>query len=140
MAETLAFELVSPERLLVSEPVEMVVVPGAEGDFAAMPRHAPVLSALRAGVIEIHRGGQASRRIFVAGGFAEVTPERCTVLAEEAVPLAELDAAQAAALIQAAEREIAEAQGDDAKALARERLAIAEALRAALGAAPPAAH
>ena len=73
MAETLQFELVSPERLVLSQPAEMVVVPGAEGDFGAMPRHAPLISAVRPGVIDVYQGGAITSRIFVAGGFAEVT-------------------------------------------------------------------
>ncbi|MEC8182988.1 MAG: F0F1 ATP synthase subunit epsilon [Pseudomonadota bacterium] len=91
MVETTAFELVSPERLLVSKNVEMVVVPGAEGYFGVLPRHAPMISTLNAGVIDIHQGGQVGERIFIAGGFAEVTEGRCTVLAEEAVPVGEID-------------------------------------------------
>ena len=82
MAETTAFELVSPERLLVSKDVEMVVVPGAEGYFGVLPRHAPMISTLMAGVIDIHHGGKVDEQIFIAGGFAEVTESRCTVLAE----------------------------------------------------------
>ena len=85
MAETTAFELVSPERLLVSKDVEMVVVPGAEGYFGVLPRHAPMISTLNAGVIDIHQGGQVGERIFIAGGFA--------VLAEEAMPVGEIDPA-----------------------------------------------
>ena len=93
MVETTAFELVSPERLLVSKDVEMVVVPGAEGYFGVLPRHAPMISTLNAGVIDIHQGGQVGERIFIAGGFAEVTEGRCTVLAEEAMPVGEIDPA-----------------------------------------------
>mgnify|MGYP003700703339 CR=1 FL=1 len=86
MAEgKVAFELVSPERLLLSEEVDMVEVPGEEGDFGVLVRHAPLISTLRPGVIKVHDGGSVTQRIFVAGGFAEVTPQRCTVLAEEAV-------------------------------------------------------
>ena len=92
MAEDqVSFELVSPEKLLVSQPVEMVVVPGEEGDFGVLPRHAPMISKVRPGLIQIYQGGQVQESIFVAGGFAEVTPARCTVLAEEAVPLGEID-------------------------------------------------
>src|SRR3546814_18203914 len=84
MAEgKVAFELVSPERLLLSEEVDMVVVPGEEGDFGVLVRHAPLISTLRPGVIKVHNGGSVTEQIFVAGGFAEVTPSRCTVLAEE---------------------------------------------------------
>ena len=93
MAETTAFELVSPERQQVSKAVEMVVVPGAEGYFGVLPRHAPMISTLNAGVIDIHQVGQVGERIFIAGGFAEVTESRCTVLAEEAVPVGEIDPA-----------------------------------------------
>src|SRR4051794_16843833 len=93
MAETTQFELVTPERLVFSEPAEMVVVPGSEGLFAAMPRHAPFLSTLKPGVIEVYEGGKVRQRIFVAGGFAEVTPERLTVLAERAVLVADIDRA-----------------------------------------------
>ena len=74
-----AFELVSPERLVVSMPVDMVVVPGGEGDFGVLPGHAPLIASVRPGVIEIYDGREVSDRIFVAGGFAEVTRERCTV-------------------------------------------------------------
>ena len=87
------FELVAPERVLVSKAVEMVVVPGAEGDFGVLVGHAPLISSLRNGVIEIHDEGTITDRIFVAGGFAEVTADRCTVLAVEAIPVAELDRA-----------------------------------------------
>ncbi len=93
MAETTQFELVSPERLVLSRAVEMVVVPGSEGYFGVLPRHAPMISTLSAGVIDIYEGGQVVDRIFVAGGFAEVTETRCTVLAESATPLAEVDVA-----------------------------------------------
>ena len=87
MAEKLRFELVSPERLLLSEEVRMVVIPGAEGNFGALPRHAPFLSMIRPGVIEVYAEKQVSERLFVAGGYAEVTPVRCTVLADAAMPV-----------------------------------------------------
>ena len=88
------FELVTPERLVVSTPVEMVVVPGSEGNFGVLPGHAPFISTLRPGTIDIYEGRTVTRRIFVGGGFAEVTPERCTVLADEAMPPEALDRAQ----------------------------------------------
>ena len=88
------FELVSPERLLVSEPVDMVVVPGAEGDFGVLPRHAPLISTVRPGVIRIFEGNQVTSEIFIAGGFAEVTGTRCTVLAEVAMPVGDIDKAK----------------------------------------------
>ena len=116
MADTVEFELVSPQRLVKSQPVEMVVVPGAEGDLGVLPGHSPLIAEVRPGVIDIHEGGKVGEQIFVAGGFCEVSPERCTVLAEEATPVAELDKAAAEARLQAAskgededERRIAEA-------------------------------
>src|SRR5579862_4006040 len=91
MAGRIGFELVSPEKLLLSEDVEMVVVPGGEGNFGVLPGHALFISTVRPGVIDVYEGNRVSERIFVSGGFAEVTPERCTVLADEAVPISSLD-------------------------------------------------
>jgi F-type H+-transporting ATPase subunit epsilon len=93
MADKVQFELVSPEKLLLSEAVEMVVIPGSEGDFGVLPGHSLLISTIRPGVIDVYDGGSVGERIFISGGFAEVTPERCTVLADEAVPLSALDAA-----------------------------------------------
>jgi F-type H+-transporting ATPase subunit epsilon len=87
------FELVTPERLLLSEMVEMVVVPGTEGNFGVLPGHAPLISTIRPGMIEIYQGQTVTRQIFVVSGIAEVTPERCTVLADEAVSPDTLDRA-----------------------------------------------
>ena len=91
MPDRVQFELVTPERLLISEAVEMVVVPGTEGNFGVLPGHALLMSTVRPGAIEVYEGQRVIRRIFVAGGFAEVTPERCTVLADDAVPTDALD-------------------------------------------------
>jgi F-type H+-transporting ATPase subunit epsilon len=127
-----AFELVSPQRLLVSEDVEMVVIPGADGDFGVLPGHSPLISNVRPGVIHIFAGGAVTSRIFVAGGFAEVTGERCTVLAEEAMPVEDIERA-------AAERELADsrddagdASSDSERDAAQRRIGIAEAKLAAL--------
>ncbi len=132
MAERVEFELVSPERLLLSEPVEMVVVPGAEGDFGVLPGHAPMISTVRPGVISIHEGGAARTRIFVAGGFAEVTPERCTVLAETAVPLNEIDRAEVEGRIAALNQEVTDAFTDEERAGWLAQLRTAEAMLACL--------
>jgi F-type H+-transporting ATPase subunit epsilon len=96
----ITFELVSPERLLLSAQVDMVVVPGSEGFFAVLIGHTPLISTLKPGVIEVYDGGRVTERIFVAGGFAEATPDRCVVLAETALPVAELDRASIAQRIQ----------------------------------------
>lgn len=85
------FELVSPERVLVSEEARMVVVPGEAGDFGVLAQHAPMLSSIRPGVLTVFSPDGTTKRIFVAGGFADVTPEQCSVLAEEAVSLEELE-------------------------------------------------
>jgi F-type H+-transporting ATPase subunit epsilon len=85
------FELVTPERLLVSRDVDMVVVPGTEGNFGVLPGHAPLISTIRPGTVDIYVGNAISERIFVVGGIAEVTPERCTVLADEAMAPDSLD-------------------------------------------------
>ncbi len=91
MAERVQFELVTPELLVLSEMVEMVVVPGTEGNFGVLPGHAPLISTIRPGTIDIYEGQTITRQIFIVGGIAEVTPERCTVLADEAVPPDALD-------------------------------------------------
>lgn len=132
MVEKIEFELVSPERLLVSEAVEMVVVPGVEGDFGALPRHAPMISTIRPGVIDIHNGGRVTSRIFVAGGFAEVNEVRCTVLAEEAIPVEQIDKDRVDARVKSAKEALEEADSDYARAAAERRMAVAEAMRAAL--------
>lgn len=132
MAEDkVAFELVSPERLLLSEPVDMVVVPGAEGDFGVLVRHAPLISAIRPGVISVYKDGAVSERIFVDGGFAEVTPERCTVLAEEALPVAEIDRGAAEQQLADAREDLADAKSEEEREQAARRVAVAEAKLAA---------
>ena len=122
MAEKLAFDLVSPEALLMSENVDMVTVPGADGDFGVMAGHAPVISTLRPGVVEITGAPGGPARIFVRGGFAEVTPAGLTVLAEEAIPLDQLDAAMLGQKIKDAEEDVADAKSDETRRLAQEQL------------------
>jgi F-type H+-transporting ATPase subunit epsilon len=134
MADTVEFELVAPERLLVSTPVEMVVIPGAEGDFGVLPGHAPFISPVRTGVIDIYENGAIDRRIFVSGGFAEVTPQRCTVLADEAIALDEADRSAAEERAAAARVVLGDAETEDERAAAAAELAVAEALVAAIAA------
>jgi F-type H+-transporting ATPase subunit epsilon len=117
MADTFRFELVTPERMALSEDVAEVVVPGGEGEFTVLPGHAPVISALRPGVIEVALPDSSKTRIFVKGGFAEVDAGHLTVLAERALPVEEMDAVVVAAELEAAEAEFA-AAGDDASRLA----------------------
>jgi F-type H+-transporting ATPase subunit epsilon len=132
MADTTQFELVSPERLLVSDQVEMVVVPGAEGDFGVLPGHSPLISTLRPGVITIYENRQHKDAIFVAGGFAEVTPERCTVLAEQAIKIDEADRTEVESDLRAARAALEAATEETERAAARRRVQIFEALIAAL--------
>ncbi len=122
MADKVAFELVSPERLVYAADVDMVVVPGVEGDFGVLPGHTPIISTLRPGALEVYEGDRIGERFFVAGGFAEVAGERLTVLAEESVPLEELDRAILEQQIQNAEEDVADAKDDAARDKARERL------------------
>ena len=91
MAETTLFELVSPERLIMSKDVSMVVVPGSEGLFGVLPRHTSMLSALAPGVVDIYEEEVITERLFVVNGLAEVTADRCTVLAEDVIPIENLN-------------------------------------------------
>ena len=131
MAEKVQFELVSPERLLVSEQVDMVVVPGSEGDFGVLPGHAPFISTVRPGVIEVYEGSTVTERIFVAGGFAEVTGERCTVLAEQAAQLNDLNRGEVEAELRVLNEDLAVARDDAERSAIAVRIEIAEAKLAA---------
>ena len=115
MAGTLKFELVTPERMALSEDAARVVVPGVEGDFTVLPGHAPVISALRPGVIEVSLPDSSKTRIFVKGGFAEIDGDHLTLLAERAIDVAAMDAATIAAELQTAEADLATATDDAAR-------------------------
>jgi F-type H+-transporting ATPase subunit epsilon len=113
MAGTFQLELVSPERLLLSRQVEMAVIPAAEGEMGVLPGHSPMIVALRGGVISVRENGAESERLFVAGGFAEVSPDRCTVLADEATPVANVSRAEAERRLSEAEAALAEVTAAD---------------------------
>ncbi|MBN9352912.1 MAG: F0F1 ATP synthase subunit epsilon [Hyphomicrobium denitrificans] len=117
MAGTFKFELVSPERVLLSIDADQVVVPGSDGEFAVLAGHAPVIATLRPGVLEVTAGG-SKRRLFVKSGFAEVDPSRLTVLAEKAYDVEELSASAIAEELKSAEAELAAAKDDNAKRMA----------------------
>ena len=121
MPDPFKFELVSPEQLLVSGEVEEVLVPGAEGDMTVLAMHAPVLTTLRPGLLDIGFPGGKSQRFFIRGGFAEVNPEGLTVLAETAIDLDELKAEQLAQAIKDAEEDVADLK-DDAHDCAQTKL------------------
>ncbi len=129
MADKLQFELVSPERLLLSEAVDMVTVPGKEGDFGVLAGHAPVMTTLRPGVINVDDAGRPQQRIFVRGGFAEVTPKGLTILAENAIPLAELDGAMLDQEIANAQEDVTDAKSDERRQSAQEKLDHLKQLR-----------
>ncbi len=128
---TFKFELVSPERLLISEDVEQVVVPGSEGDFTVLAGHSPVLSTLRPGVMDVKLPGGKAKRLYVKAGFAEVDPESLTVLAQQAIDVAEIDAAWLARSIKDAEEDLADAKTDAARLNANAALSHLRALEAA---------
>lgn len=121
MADKVTFELVSPERILLSVEAEMVVVPGSEGDFAVLAGHQPTISALRPGSIDVYESGdRIASRIFVAGGLAEVSADRLTVLAEAAERFEDVDRATLAQRITEATEAVEEAGADEVKREAAE--------------------
>jgi F-type H+-transporting ATPase subunit epsilon len=126
MAGTFKFELVSPERVLLSEDAEQVVVPGRDGDFGVLPGHAPVISTLRPGVLDITLPS-GKRRVFVKGGFADVDPNRLTVLAQSAIDLDNLSSGTIADELRSAEETLADAKDDLGRLVAGE---LVEQLRA----------
>jgi F-type H+-transporting ATPase subunit epsilon len=121
MAEPFQFELVSPERLLMSAPVEQVVVPGSEGYFTVLKGHAPFMSVLKPGVVDV-TAASGTERIFVRGGFADVSTSGLTILAEQAIPLDEVDAEMLAREVRNAEEDVADAKDGAAKDAAELRL------------------
>jgi F-type H+-transporting ATPase subunit epsilon len=129
MPERVQFELVTPERLLLSEMVEMVVVPGTEGNFGVLPGHAPLISSIRPGTIDVYEGQTITRRIFVVSGIAEVTPERCTVLADEALSPDELDRGSIEAELQTVQGNLPSLRDQVARAAGTERETLLIELR-----------
>jgi len=129
MAATFKFELVSPERILLSVDAEQAMVPGIEGDFTVFAGHAPLISALRPGLLEVLAGG-VKKQIFVKSGFADVNAGTLTVLAATAFDLAEASSSQITEEIGIAEAELAEAKDDDSRTLAQTALDRLRALGA----------
>ncbi len=132
MTEAVEFELVTPQKLLLSMSVDMVVLPGGEGDFGVLAGHAPMISTVRPGVVNIYQGDSISQSIFVSGGFAEVNEERCTLLAEQALDVSDIDTARAEARLDAARDMLAAAEAESPEAeKAAAEMKIAEAMIAA---------
>jgi F-type H+-transporting ATPase subunit epsilon len=131
MADKLTFALVSPERELFHGEVDHVVVPGVEGEFGVSPNHAPVMSVIKPGALRVMNDG-AERRIFVNGGFADVTPDGLTVLAEEAVDLADIQPAELEQQLKNAQEDLRDANTDERRESAQRRLTRLEIMRAAM--------
>ena len=135
MAETgkLAFELVSPEQLVLSEDAEMVVCPGALGEFGVLHRHAPMIAALKPGVVAIsYSGREPDQRYFVAGGFAEVTGDRCTVLAEHPIDVATMARSEVEKALKNAREDLDDAKTERQAQAAKREIEINEAKLRAL--------
>ena len=132
MAEAFKFELVSPERLLVSEQVESVVIPGAEGEMTVMAQHAPVMTTIKPGVVTVKTAGGSEERFVVFGGFADILPSGCTLLAESATHVNDIDRADIARRIQEAKEDAADAKDDESRAKAEQFLSQLATLEGAL--------
>lgn len=127
-----AFDLVTPDRLLVSRAVTMVTVPGEDGDFGALAGHAPLVSGVRTGTVTILEENGQTDRFFVAGGFAEVSAERCTVLAEIAIPFAELNREELIAEATRLKDVLSVTEGEAARAKLEAQMTLNDAKLAAL--------
>jgi F-type H+-transporting ATPase subunit epsilon len=132
MAEPFKFDLVSPERLLVSEEVESVIIPGAEGEMTVLAQHAPVMTTIKPGVVTVKSVSGAEQRYVVFGGFADILPSGCTLLAESAVAVQDIDRAEIARRIQEAKEDIADAKSDEHRTKAEEFLHQLTTLEGAL--------
>lgn len=132
MADSFKFELVSPERLLVSEDVTEVVVPGTEGEMTVMASHAPVMTNVKPGVVSVKTAAGSEERYVVFGGFADILPETLTLLAESAVSVADIDREDLAQRIKDAREDVSDAKDDATRAQANEQLAHLTTLEAAL--------
>jgi F-type H+-transporting ATPase subunit epsilon len=133
MPDPFHFELVSPERLMFSGEVEAVIVPGTEGQFTVLKDHAPLMTRLKPGIVEVEETETKKSRLFVRGGFADVAPSGLTILAELAMPVEDFDAAAVTAQIKDAEEDVVDATSDEQKRLASEKLDQLRELREALG-------
>lgn len=132
-ANKVTFELASPESLLVSTTADMVVVPGAEGDFGVLPGHAPFISEVRPGVIDVYQADKIEERVFVARGFAEVNEQGCTVLSGEAYPVEDLDRGDVQERLDAANEDLRDADNDQERDAAEKEVTLCTAMLEAIG-------
>lgn len=128
------FELVSPEEKLISEPVRLAVMPGTEGEFGVGEGHTSLVAALKPGIVSLFReGDEKAERIFIAGGFADVTGELCTVLAEEAVNVNALDKTALEQDVRDLQEDLKLAEEEADKMRIQAKLSMAEAKLKAAG-------
>ncbi|WP_157018407.1 F0F1 ATP synthase subunit epsilon [Mesorhizobium xinjiangense] len=132
MAESFKFELVSPERLLVSEDIESVIIPGADGEMTVMAKHAPVMSTVQPGVVTVKTAAGKADRYVVFGGFVDILPDVCTLLAESATHVDDIDREDLARRIQEAREDVADAKDDEMRANAESYLAQLTTLEGAI--------
>ena len=134
MTDNIEFELVTPEKIIKSESVEMGVIPGSEGDLGVLPNHTPLIATLRPGILKIYENGEIKQIMFVGGGFCEILPERCVVLADEAMAENEITHAKAESRLASAkatlEKTIAHAENFREVTEAQKTLAVAKELLA----------
>ena len=126
------FELVSPEKLLFAGEVESVVVPGSEGQFTVLKDHAPVMTTLKSGLVTVSDVAGKVERLYVRGGFADVSSLSFTILAEQATPLAEIDISKLEAEIKNAQDDLSDAKTDEARHSAHEKIAQLQEMRSAI--------
>ena len=132
MAQAFKFELVSPERLLVSGDVESVIIPATDGEMTVMGNHAPVMTTVKPGVVTVKYASGSEERYVVFGGFADILPDACTLLAESAVAVKDIDRADLAQRIQDAKEDVADAKDDEGRTKAEQLLAQLATLEGAL--------
>ena len=128
MAESFNFELVSPEQLLLSANVTEIVLPGSEGEMTVMANHSPVMTTIRPGVVTVKPENGETQKFVVFGGFADILPESCTLLAESAVSVGEFRKDALARRIELAKADLAGAQSDEGKTRAAQLVSDLESL------------
>jgi F-type H+-transporting ATPase subunit epsilon len=132
----ITLEIISPEKLLLSKPVDMVVIPGTEGDLGILPGHSKLITGLRGGLVDIYEGGKITDRFFLSGGFAEVTEDFCAVLADDITKQSDLNAGVAAEALAKAKEDYAavDIAAPDAYRIATDKLISAQAMVDSVGA------
>ena len=128
MNDKVDFELVSPEKLLMSTQASMVVIPGTEGDFGILAGHTDIISNIRVGIVDVYADEVIDKRVFVSGGVAEVSEDRCTILADEAIVLEEIDKKTAEGRLSEAQKILDGSKDEAARVTAERQVVIAQSL------------